>query len=197
MPWHVQHHFPVDKCAICITVWADRKVSSAEKKQLLKVPLREASTKSPEQSEAFSHFCRAFDRHFHLVFFFSPCYFFPQQIPPGRFTCQTLTRRWPVSLWVASPQPGPTSSGCVQSTRWEKAATAPRPAGKDSQCLWDEGTVTWAGKKCCLWMKEWSNHLCKDWEMEKLGFPSCSWQELGMGHLGNAEGQQIVGEVSS
>lgn len=81
MPWHVQHHFPVDKCAICITVWADRKVSSAEKKLLLKVPLREASTKSPEQSEAFSHFCRAFDRHFHLVFFFSHAIFFPNRFP--------------------------------------------------------------------------------------------------------------------
>lgn len=145
MPWHVQHHFPVDKCAICITVWADRKVSSAEKKLLPKVPLREASTKSSEQSEAFSHFCRAFDRHFHLFFLFFPCSFF-QQILPGRFTCQTLTRRWPGSLWVASPQPGPTSSGCVQSTRWARGATAPRPAGNDSQSLCAEGTETGQGE---------------------------------------------------
>lgn len=169
MPWHVQHHFPVGKCAICITVWADRKVSSAERKLLPKVPLRETSTKSSEQSEAFSHFCRAFDKHFQLFFF--PCKFF-HQILPGRFTSQTWTRRWPVSLWVASLQPGPTSSGCVQWTRWERAGTALRPAGNDSQDLCAKGTAASGGKKCWLWMKESNNHLHNVWETEKLPFPS-------------------------
>uniref|UniRef100_A0A663NB43 Sidekick cell adhesion molecule 1 n=1 Tax=Athene cunicularia TaxID=194338 RepID=A0A663NB43_ATHCN len=43
----------------------DSRMARLEK-LLPKVPLRKTSTKNSEQSEAFSHFCRAFSRHFHL-----------------------------------------------------------------------------------------------------------------------------------
>lgn len=65
MPWHVQHHFPIDKCAICITVWADRNISFAAKKLLGKVPLRKTRSGSPVQPQTHPPFCRAFNKHFH------------------------------------------------------------------------------------------------------------------------------------
>lgn len=190
MPWHVQHHFPVDKYAICITVWADRKVSSAEKKLLPKVPAREASTKSPEQSEAFSHFCRAFGRRFHLVFFFFPCYFFPTDSP------------WKVHLSNLDPKmTGVTVSGLTPARTYQFRVCAVNQVGKGRYStetsrwgqpgLCAEGTVTWAGKKCCSWMKEWSNLLREDWEMEKLGFPpgecSAAGRSWGWGIWGMQE----------
>lgn len=114
----MQHHFPVGKCAICITVWADRKVSSAERKLLPKVPLRETSTKSSEHSEAFSHFCRAFDKHFHLFSFF-PMQIFPPDSP------------WKVHLSNLDPKmTGVTVSGLTPARTYQFRVCAVNQVGK-------------------------------------------------------------------
>lgn len=115
----MQHHFPVDKCAICITVWADRKVSSAEKKLLPKVPLREASTKSSEQSEPFSHFRGAFDSHFHFFFSFLPMLIFPTDSP------------WKVHLSNLDPKmTGVTVSGLTPARTYQFRVCAVNQVGK-------------------------------------------------------------------
>lgn len=152
MPWHVQHHFPVDKCAICITVWADRKVSSAEKKLLPKVPLREASTKSSEQSEAFSHFCRAFDRHFHLFFLFSHANF------SNRFSLEgSPVKPWPEDDRGHCEWPHPSQDLPVQGV-------CSQPGGQGALQHRDQQVMTarvcvlkgqrLGRGKCCLGVKE-------------------------------------------
>lgn len=203
MPWHVQHHFPVDKCAICITVWADRKVSSAEKKLLPKVPLREASTKSPEQSEAFSHFCRAFDRHFHIFFFFFPMLFFPNRFSlegspvkprPEDDRCHC---EWPHScqdLPVQGVCSQPGGEGPLQ--HWDQQVMTVRVCVLKGQTP-GQGKNATCGQRneiiFCAKTGRW-----RSWDFPGLWRVLCGWQELGMVAFGGCRRSAHRGrEVSS